>query len=228
MKVTSQTHNKWDFKTYINIKPEEVKYEDIVTYNIDIQEDQQPIITIYPPKYAAQKRKNVRMVALVDVSGSMSYTKAKITDPKTHQKTTLNKNILDVAKLALKALIDNLEATDLLAIVTFSTDARTRFEMALMTPENKETAKRIVDSLFTENMTYLNLGVEQSLAEIQRARSSIETTREYHDGIVCFTDGESNDALTESKRAGAYMVFFIVYYGICVKLSTSGVYTQHH
>ena len=54
-------------------------------------------------------------------------------------------NILDIVKHAVKTIIHCLDKNDRLALIVYSTDARTVFSLKNMTEENKKSALKDVE-----------------------------------------------------------------------------------
>jgi Ca-activated chloride channel homolog len=113
------------------------------------------------------KRPPISVVALLDVSGSMS-PEYKI----------------GYLKKSVVKLIDNLKECDRLSLVEYTTGVRVITSLTNMTPENKKAAISAVEKIYAQNMTNISGALTVGFEEFRK--TSIE---EGVNRIILFTDG---------------------------------------
>jgi uncharacterized protein YegL len=127
------------------------------------------LVSITPPKEPERglnsrdlKHVPCDIVLTIDVSGSMS-TEAPppAANPEDAERNGLT--VLDLVKHAARTILETLDETDRLAIVTFSTDAKVVQRLLPMTIENKALALKNINSLQPESMTNLWHGILESI-----------------------------------------------------------------
>lgn len=149
------------------------------------------LVTIRPPRAPAMVSGRFEhvpcdIVLTIDVSGSMSAE----APPPVELAADAERNgltVLDLVKHAARMILETLNETDQLAIVTFSTDAKVVQRLLPMTAENKALSSRNIDSLQPDSMTNLWHGILESIKifnDDQRANCA--------SSIMILTDGLPN------------------------------------
>ncbi|KIW04784.1 uncharacterized protein PV09_03972 [Verruconis gallopava] len=121
------------------------------------------LISVKPPKVPAQlKHTPCDIVLTIDVSGSMS---AEAPPPAINPNETEHNGltVLDLVKHAARTIVETLDDTDRLALVTFSTEAKIIQRLLPMTPDNKARTLRNINHLRPESMTNLWHGLMESI-----------------------------------------------------------------
>ncbi|KAG8845279.1 hypothetical protein FRB96_002568 [Tulasnella sp. 330] len=123
------------------------------------------LITITPPSApdagkadVKLKRSPVDFVLTIDISGSMGET-ANI--PGDTEQSGLS--VLDIVKHAAKTIITSMHDTDRVAVVTFSTDAKTPLVLTPTNSDGKAKALKVIESLRPEDTTNIWDGLKASL-----------------------------------------------------------------
>ncbi|KAG8996864.1 hypothetical protein FRB94_007994 [Tulasnella sp. JGI-2019a] len=124
------------------------------------------LITITPPAVpdgaigadAKLKRAPVDFVLTIDISGSMGET-ANI--PGDTEESGLS--VLDIVKHAAKTIITSMQDTDRVAVVTFSTAAKTVLGLTQTGSAGKAQALNVIENLRPENTTNIWEGLKTSL-----------------------------------------------------------------
>lgn len=142
--------------------------------SVEIEVHQTPendgiLLSVMPPREprrdsATGQLKHVPcdIVLTVDVSGSMSLAAPPpATDPDTVEQNGLS--VLDLVKHAARTILETLDDTDRLAIVTFSTNAKLVQRLLPMTKANKALTLRNINKLQPESMTNLWHGILESI-----------------------------------------------------------------
>ncbi|GAB2258554.1 hypothetical protein Droror1_Dr00014714 [Drosera rotundifolia] len=130
------------------------------------------------PEYPA-----VDLVAVLDVSGSMSGTK------------------IELLKRSVCFIVDNLGPTDRLSIVTFSEPARRIYPLRRMTDEGRDSAKAAVCSLAARGGTNTLLGLRKGIRVLEECREKNPMS-----SIILLSDGRDNHA-SSSQRLSPSMYF---------------------
>jgi uncharacterized protein YegL len=168
---------------FIDTPPESVQEEEDLKYELDslhlqpdvrIDVQQAPerdgvLVSIHPPRQPIRDPDSKRLkhvpcdiVLTVDVSGSMSAeAPPPVANPEDAERNGLS--VLDLVKHAARTILETLDDTDRLGIVTFSTDAKTVQNLLPMTKENKALALENINGLQPESMTNLWHGILQSI-----------------------------------------------------------------
>jgi uncharacterized protein YegL len=125
------------------------------------------LISVKPPRQplgTTGKLKHVPcdIVLTVDVSGSMSAEgPPPVVDPNDAERNGLT--VLDLVKHAARTILETLDETDRLAIITFSTEAKVVQRLLYMTAENKTFALNNINALQPDSMTNLWHGILESI-----------------------------------------------------------------
>ena len=96
-------------------------------------------------------------------------------------------------KEAVKHIIDQLEPTDVVSIVTFET--KTQVLVAAQQATNKDDIKRQVDKITDGGGTNMAAGLHEGLNQIRRWLRADRTSR-----VVLLTDGDATDNEDDSRR----------------------------
>lgn len=129
----------------------------------------------------------MRIVCVIDVSHSMS-------EPYGPDKK-LSK--LERIKLFAKLLINTIGHEDHLSIVTFGTTAQVIVPLMKMSIDAKKEALRSVDSIDLRGVTNMSSGI---FAAIDQFNVTFSKSRNFNDSILIFTDGMSNEGITNSEE----------------------------
>jgi Ca-activated chloride channel family protein len=132
-------------------------------------------IELRPGAAIANARMPLNFALLLDCSGSMAGAKLK--------------NM----KAAVKNIIDQLEPTDILSILTF--DDQTKVLAPTQAAQDKNDLKRKVDSIKDGGSTRLALGLREALAQVSRHNLPDRASR-----IILLTDGDTTDNEDDSRR----------------------------
>mmetsp|Transcript_27846 Transcript_27846/g.86701 ORF Transcript_27846/g.86701 Transcript_27846/m.86701 type:complete len:714 (-) Transcript_27846:52-2193(-) len=123
---------------------------------------------------------------IVDVSGSMgdeAMLKTESGDTSGH-----GLSVLDVVKHSLKTIIMNLADSDRLALVAFSNNAETVFDLTAMDGGGRDSTQRQLEQLQPSGMTNLWAGLKSGI-ELLKAGSALGRLQH----IMLFTDGLPNN-----------------------------------
>ncbi|XP_012834580.1 PREDICTED: uncharacterized protein LOC105955412, partial [Erythranthe guttata] len=131
-----------------------------------------------PPLPEIHQRAPIDLVAVLDVSGSMHFSK------------------LSLVKRAVEFVIDNLASSDRLSIVSFSTLAHRIFPLRRMTDQGREDAKRAVNSLSADGATNIAEALKMGarVLEERRHRNPVPS-------VIFLSDG--NDSYNFGRDGGA-------------------------
>jgi hypothetical protein len=127
------------------------------------------LVSILPPQKPARDAESkipehvpCDIVLTIDVSGSMSAeAPPPVSNPEETERNGLT--VLDLVKHAARTILETLDDTDRLAIVAFSTDAKTVQHLLPMTVENKVLTLQNINGLQPESMTNLWHGIMESI-----------------------------------------------------------------
>lgn len=120
------------------------------------------------------------LLFVLDVSGSMD----EVDSSKSIESSNLSR--LDLVKHSVKTIINVLEASDMVSIITFSNNASLKMGFKPMNDNNKKEALKTIDNLKTEGMTYIWDGLRLALDETKKLVEDINVN------IILLTDGEPN------------------------------------
>ncbi|GAB2262649.1 hypothetical protein Droror1_Dr00003646 [Drosera rotundifolia] len=129
------------------------------------------------------ERAPLDLVAVLDVSGSMSGTK------------------IELLKRSVCFIVDNLGPTDRLSIVTFSEPARRIYPLRRMTDEGRDSAKAAVCSLAARGGTNTLLGLRKGIRVLEECGEKNPMS-----SIILLSDGRDNHA-SSSQRLSPSMYF---------------------
>jgi uncharacterized protein YegL len=125
------------------------------------------LVSVKPPRQPSSISGKLRhvpcdIVLTIDVSGSMSAeAPPPAVDPDDVERNGLT--VLDLVKHAARTILETLDETDRLAIITFSTDAKVVQRLMYMTRENKKLALDNINALQSDSMTNLWHGILESI-----------------------------------------------------------------
>jgi Mg-chelatase subunit ChlD len=117
------------------------------------------------------ERTPIHIIALIDISGSMQFD-----------------NKLENVKKSLTAVLEFMNSTDMLSIITFSRDSLIISNKTLTTPENKYIISQTIAKMDVDCSTNLSSGLFSAF-ECQR-------TPQHKTSILLLTDGEANEGIT--------------------------------
>lgn len=130
---------------------------------------------VFPGKDVPNARLPINLTLVLDRSGSMAGTKLR--------------NL----KEAVKRIIDQLNPTDIISIVTFET--RTHVLFPAQPASDKESLKREVDSIKDGGGTNMAKGLVEGISQVQKFSGADRASR-----LVLLTDGEVTDKEDESRQ----------------------------
>nr|XP_039272042.1 uncharacterized protein LOC120346390 [Styela clava] len=134
------------------------------------------VTEIWATNKSMTKHIPLRYILVIDVSSSMGVEIGHGPD-----------SLLDRVKIFAELVIDEISEEDSLAIVTFSDEAEVELEMTVMSEDEKELARNVVQYLHTKQNTNLESGLMAGLDVIAKNPSPHS-----RDCIILFTDGETN------------------------------------
>ncbi|RMD44420.1 hypothetical protein DV735_g732, partial [Chaetothyriales sp. CBS 134920] len=167
---------------------EVVSSNDVTASIHSIPSDRAFYLTCKPPQRPATALKHTPcdIVLVIDVSGSMAAS-APLPDLEDGAKEESGLSVLDLVKHSGRAIIENLNEGDRLAIVTFSDDATLVQALIPMTDENKKETSSRLEGLEAEGCTNLWSGIRSGLQLFE----STEFTHNVQ-GLFILTDGMPN------------------------------------
>ncbi len=130
---------------------------------------------VYPETGASGVRLPLNLTLVLDRSGSMAGTKLR--------------NL----KEAVKRIIDQLESTDVISIVTFESRAKVLFPAQLAS--DKEAHKKEVDSIKDGGGTNMAKGLAEGISQVKEFFGPERVSR-----LVLLTDGEVTDKEEDSQQ----------------------------
>ena len=140
--------------------------------------------SLWGPKYDAQSRSPVDIVAVIDHSYSMKGNK------------------LFLVKKTLRFIIDQLQSCDRLGLVVYNDLVSVEFPLTQMTKENKEMTKSKVEKIREHGTTNLCggllKGMEQIILRDSEQKAKVAS-------VLLFTDGQANCGITSCKEIVAAM-----------------------
>ncbi|KAL7109660.1 hypothetical protein ACP275_06G188100 [Erythranthe tilingii] len=133
-----------------------------------------------PPLPEIHQRAPIDLVAVLDVSGSMHFSK------------------LSLVKRAVDFVIDNLASSDRLSIVSFSTRAHRIFPLRRMTDQGREDAKRAISSLSADGATNIAEALKMGarVLEERRHRNPVPS-------VIFLSDGNDSYNFGRGGSGGA-------------------------
>ena len=133
-------------------------------------------ITVNPVEEQNIQRLPVKIILVLDVSGSMNSNVSNNIE-------NTNITILDLVKHTCKTIIMSLNENDELSIITYSTIAVVKVPLNCMNEDNKKDTLKLIDEIIADGMTNIYDGVKKAL---EIANNTINTT------ILLLSDGVPN------------------------------------
>eukprot|EP01024_Parvocaulis_polyphysoides_P063877 TRINITY_DN7405_c0_g2_i8.p1 TRINITY_DN7405_c0_g2~~TRINITY_DN7405_c0_g2_i8.p1 ORF type:complete len:587 (-),score=98.25 TRINITY_DN7405_c0_g2_i8:448-2133(-) len=130
-------------------------------------------------KAATFKRKDLDLVVVLDVSGSMGEKFGQYDGSSSKDLTKI-----DVAKQAIKNMMKHLTPSDKMAVVTFAISAKVQVDLEFVTPRFVSAAGSKVDSIGVGGITNLESGLKVAASLMQR------DSRENR--LIVITDANAN------------------------------------
>ena len=130
-----------------------------------------PLVVTLSSEDKIEKVKNVDLICIVDVSGSMSST-----------------NKIELVKDSLKYLVNLMNEEDNLALVTFDSTARIINGLTQMTSENKTILLKKIDNLYADGGTNIYQGLLKALSLITNDFSNGQRIA----SMILLSDGQDN------------------------------------
>lgn len=127
------------------------------------------MVSLRAPVYQPEKRAAIDIVAVIDKSGSMEGEK------------------LNLVKTMLNHMVDTMEPSDQLSIVTYQDGVTTDLPPTLQTLAGKETAKDAIAPITSGGCTNLGGGLAQGAKELAKRTQKNDVA-----SILLFTDGLVN------------------------------------
>ena len=146
------------------------------------------VVTVTPPTAPTGARPGADICCVVDVSGSMGADATMKNESGASESHGLS--LLDIVKHALATIIETLEPSDRLAIVAYSTKARTVVPLNLLSSANKSVAKNAVKALSSGGQTNLWDGLKTGLELLRAAGADVAPER--NASLFLLTDGLPN------------------------------------
>jgi Mg-chelatase subunit ChlD len=148
------------------------------------------IVTLTPPTAPSGRRVGADICCVVDVSGSMGADATMKNDAGVSESDGLS--LLDIVKHAIATIIHTLKAEDRLAIVAYSTKARTVLPLTDMNNRGSATAMLAVKALASGGQTNLWDGLKTGL-DLLRS-SGADAAADRNASLLLLTDGLPNMA----------------------------------
>lgn len=162
IQITSQNNSKIELQINTNNK---YKHVSIIPSNLNT-------------RYSAD------ICIIIDISGSMD--EEAIVKNELGQNEKCGLTLLDIAKHAVKTVVNCLTSTDRMSIVVYSTSARTLMNMEYMTQTKKDECISMIDRIHTEGTTNIWDGLKHGLDQFT------SKTNYRNSGIFLLTDGQPN------------------------------------
>jgi len=133
--------------------------------------------TIETPKFELKARAPIEVVAVVDVSGSMSGEN------------------LSLVRSTLQFLSHQLQSTDKFSLVSYDSNVKVLLPLTLMTKSTKESLTKYIDSLKEGSNTNLSGGLLKGLDQFsaERPPNTVAT-------VLLMTDGLANEGITKTDE----------------------------
>jgi len=130
-------------------------------------------------KELEKERDPVRIIAVIDISGSMKRGK------------------LDLVKETLRFLLTQLEEKDQFGIVTYNVET-TIFKCQKLNDLVKQQCLLFINSIQASGKTDIGKGLQIGLVQMMKARTEYSYLPDSIESILLFTDGKSNVGIPES------------------------------
>jgi Mg-chelatase subunit ChlD len=132
------------------------------------------MIHIKAPKLenVEDRKKNLRAIGVIDISGSMSGAK------------------LNLAKESLTFMVGELNKDDEFGLVTFETEVDEVLPVKKMDDENKKLALHKISKIMSKGCTNLSGGLFKGIEQVRR-----NLTNNSINGVLLFTDGQANNGI---------------------------------
>jgi len=153
---------------------------------IDSSDEAILLVTLRTPEGSTRAPSDICCV--VDVSGSMG-TEAMV-QTEAGMQSGHGLSVLDIVKHSLKTIIRILQKEDRLALVSYSNDAKTIFDLETMNEDGRKKTEEKLDELVPAGMTNLWDGLKTGVELLERGRGRGSHERLQH--IMLFTDGLPN------------------------------------
>lgn len=151
-----------------------------------------PLLLSAHPEEGAQ-RPAADICCIIDVSWSMSMEASVKTSSGASESNGLS--MLDIAKHAVRAVIQTLSPTDKLCVIQFCREAKIVLPLTAMTAEGKAQAETVLDDITFGSGTALWQGISLGFEELHKNRCQ---DRLCH--MMLLTDGETEDAADIMKN----------------------------
>lgn len=135
------------------------------------------------PTRSPANRKNVFVVAVVDISGSMGAS----ANPHNAEESMFTR--LDLVKHTLRTFVTSLGPQDVFSVIAYDNTASVEVTPTLMTDANKHTAMQVIDRLAPRGGTNIWGALERTIQLINTSNTDME---QYNVGCFLLTDGEAN------------------------------------
>lgn len=140
------------------------------------------LLELFPGQEMANTRMPLNFALVLDRSGSMEGAK------------------LEMMREAVKAIIDQLDANDVISVITF--EASTQVIIPAQTARDKQDLKRKIDRITDAGATNMAPALRQAIQQVSQYNTAERISR-----IVLLTDGEATDEKDDSRaqadQAGA-------------------------
>jgi len=164
--------------------------------NINKEEDYEGHLLVSLKGEETDDRTPVEAILVLDVSGSMSWSRGS------------EQRKIDAVKETARTLVDNLSSQDEIAIVTFRDIVNVVLPRQKV--ENKEAIYAAIDSIMANANTNFSGGILQGLSEVDEKFEGVKRLMVLTDGLpnVGVTDPEGLRELVSSRDSSATLSFF--------------------
>ncbi|KAJ4303860.1 hypothetical protein N0V88_001457 [Collariella sp. IMI 366227] len=154
------------------------------------------LVKIQPPKEPANEKLDhvpCDIILCIDVSGSMSADAPVPTKPgEKEEEEYSGLSVLDLVKHAARTILETLDATDRLGIVTFASQSNMIFPLSPMTEGNKAKALKAIEYMQPLDMTNLWHGIRDGLQLLEEGSKSHWDSAGRVPALLVLTDGKPN------------------------------------
>jgi len=152
-----------EYELVFSADPQNKQY----TFDEDVEKFYSQIV-VEAPKFELESRPSLDIVAVIDVSGSMSGEK------------------ISLVRKSMRRLVRNLGSEDRVALVTFDSRVQTVLNFCKLDESNKKRAYDIISNLRAGTSTNLCGGVIEGVEQLLNARQNDVAS------VLLFTDGQAN------------------------------------